>query len=130
MSTEQILMALVGGTGGAEPCGLLMDGYCVALAATEGARHWIEAIGEDQIGQWLEGAGVDPPGAGGLWVLQFDLQDDDEADFPQLIDPSWRCALPDEIAGLIERQSYRASRQTAGNPPVHDGRWTFLGALV
>jgi hypothetical protein len=35
MSTEQILMALVGGTGGAEPCGLLMDGYCVALAGRD-----------------------------------------------------------------------------------------------
>ena len=130
MTTERILMALVGGTGGSEPCGLLMDGFCVALAATEGARHWIECTGEDEVGQWLEGAGVDPPGAGGLWVLTFDLDDEDEADFPTLSAPTWRCALPDEIAGLVERQSYRASGRTPGNPPSHDGRWTFLGALV
>lgn len=130
MTHERILMALVGGTGGVEPCGLLMDGYCIALAATEGARHWIEATGDDQVGQWLEGAGVDPPSAGGLWVLSFDLDDDDEADFPELLDPTWRCAYPDEIAGLIVRQSCRASGQTPPHPPADDGRWTFLGAMV
>lgn len=130
MTTERILMALVGGTGGSDPCGLLGNGWCVALAATEGAQYWIESVGEDEIGDWLSNAGVDPPGAGGLWVLQFDLDDYPEADFPELRDPSWRCALPDEIAGLIERQSCRASGRTPGNPPATDGRWTFLGALV
>lgn len=130
MTPERILMALAGGTGGSEPCGLLIDGFCVALAATEGARGWIESVGEDEVGQWLEGANIDPPRSGGLWVLSFDLDDDDEADFPDLLNPTWRCALPDEIAGLIVRQSCRASGQAPPSPPSDDGRWTFLGAMV
>lgn len=130
MTKERILMALVGGTGGSKPCGLLLDGHCIALAATDGARGLIESVGEDEAGGWLAEAGIDPPGAGGLWVLSFDLDDDEEADFPELLNQSWRCAYPDEIAGLIERQSYRAIGQAPGIPPTDDGRWTFLGAMV
>ena len=130
MSRERILMALVGGTAGDARCGMMTEGFCIPLAATESARGLVESVGEDEIGEWLEGAGVDGPGAGGLWVLSFDLDEEDETEEPIISDPDWRCALPDEIAGLILRQSHRASGQEMPNPPADDGRWTFLGALV
>lgn len=126
--TEKILIAVVGGTAGSEPAGMIEDGYCVPLAATEGAREIIEAEGEDALGSLLDGLDVPAPPMGGLWVLEMEIEE--ASNGPCLLDePTWRHPTATEMAGLLRRQAQRAAGDQR-DPPDDEGRWTYLGALV
>ena len=76
--SEKILIAMVGGSAGDKPCGYMQEGYCCPLAAPNDARACIEAEGENKVAEWLEASGVKPPKAGGLWVLECEVDADDD----------------------------------------------------
>jgi hypothetical protein len=148
---EKILLALTGGSTGTkfESCGLVGDGFpTVPLAATPAVLAIIEAVGTDNFGElWEHVDGTFPP-AGGLWVLECELVDDDDGDTSDddedmmeigrhLRPILWRAPTTEELAALLERQRIRAS---GGNPDSsrliglctqeQDAEWVFQGGIV
>ena len=146
--TEKILLAMTGGCSGPgfKPCGLLEEGFpVVPLAATPAMLAIIEAVGPGSFGElWEHMCPQDPPPTGGLWVLECELENDDDGDVSdededlievgQHIRPVlWREPFADELAALIRKQSLCAD----GRKPVPSGvnewgaaEWVFQGAFV
>lgn len=133
MSTK-ILVAMVGSTaetGGGKSCGMLVQGFCVPLAATPEACRAIETVGDDGLADLLEGDSVGAPKAGGLWVLECTMHKSSEDGCKGYLVEShgWRPPTEGELRGLLQRQLARAHREDP-DPPAGDARWTFIGALV
>jgi hypothetical protein len=130
---DKMLMAMVGGTFNDEPAGLMMGGYCIPLAASGRFTELLEAEGDgDEAAEWLSELEVKPPRAGGLWVIEGELEDaTDETRFNLAISkPRWRTASKAEIEALVARQKVRATRDDEFTVPSGEGRWVFLGARV
>ena len=130
MSREKVLIAATGGLCGDEPSAMLVDGYCVALAATDTMREGvIEAEGEDRFADWLAERVGKHPGAGGLWVLECNLSDT-TGEF-KLTGARWRPPTSDELAALLAAQKSRAAGRKRRIPPEDaPARWVSVGALV
>jgi hypothetical protein len=130
MSREKVLIAATGGISGDEPSAMLVDGYCVPLAATDTMREGvIEAEGEDRFADWLAERVGKHPGAGGLWVLECNLSDT-TGSF-KISGARWRAPTGDEIAALLAAQRSRAAGRTRRIPPEGTpSRWVSVGALV
>jgi hypothetical protein len=139
---EKLLIACVGGTAGLakhgdRPCGLLEQGFCVPLAATEKMMGLVEASGEDTFGEWLQEQGIVSPPAGGLWVLEVEeIIDEDEADDcdeceTQLNGWRWRLPTPREIDGVQCRGLWRVARHQKDVENMElaecSDLWTFVG---
>jgi hypothetical protein len=130
---DKMLMAMVGGTYNDQPAGLMMGGYCIPLAASEKFMEMLEAEGNgDEAAEWLSELEVRPPKAGGLWVVEGELEDaDDDTHFGKSLDkPRWRPASKAEVEALLARQKVRATRDNEFVTPTGEGRWVFIGALV
>ena len=146
--TEKILLACMGGSCGVpfKPCGLVGDGFpTVVLAATPAVKEMIEAVGADHFEELWEHAYPDqPPGAGGLWVLECDLEDDDDGDTSdddedllevgQHLRPVlWRQPTTDELNALLERALQRANAIKVARDEFErskESHWVFDGGLV
>lgn len=135
---EQMLMAMVGAsTPEREPSGFMAQGMCIPLAATPKLLEIVEALGEDAIADWLTDNEVPAPKAGGLWVIECILENE-EADAYDIEIPSWewRQPMPEEIGALMLRadeRSYsikpRSSNTILEHLPLY-ARWVYVGALV
>lgn len=137
--SEKVLAAFIGGFQGVDfskPCGLLDDGCCVPLAATDATREVIEAICESDFANWFVLAEVPAPPTGGLWVAEFELElepvvdsEDFEGEWDQMpVGVQWRMPTPEEMKALFVRQRTRAERSeldVTGCEP-----WVLGGALV
>jgi hypothetical protein len=117
MATEKMLIACTGGVKGigedALPCGMMMPGYFIPLAATVDAREQIEAMGEEDVSDWLGEAEIEPPLTGGLWVAEFDLTDFEQGTSSWEREPlnlTWRTPASAELATLLWAQAKRARR--------------------
>jgi hypothetical protein len=128
---EQMLMAMVGAlTPEGEPSGFMSQGMCIPLAATPKLLEIVEALGEDAVADWLTDNEVPGPKAGGLWVIECILENE-EADAYDIEIPSWKWRQPtiDEIKALQIRAIWRAERYRV--PPMEAPRdWVYVGALV
>lgn len=137
---EKILFAMVGAcTADGKSAGYVSQGMCVPLAATEGARSVIEEMGEDVVADWLQACDLREPGAGGLWVLELEIENVDKENNPftmadyqfDITDSSWRPPTVEELEGVIAKQMHRAQRRDKSAPkPPGTAAWTFIGALV
>lgn len=130
--SDKMLMALVGGTHNDKPAGLMMGGYCIPLAASGKFTEILEAEGDgDTAAEWLNEINVPPPRAGGLWVIEGELQEDIESPLGMtILKPHWRPASKAEVGSLMARQKVRATRDNEHDTPVGEGRWVFIGARV
>lgn len=150
--TEKILLACTGGSTGPEfkACGLVGDGFpCVPLAATPGLLSVIESVGTDNFEEtWDHACPSALPPTGGLWVLECELEDDDDGDVSDedegqlevgrhLRPTLWREPTACELAALLARQRVRAAGEKPESLPVEelcvqeaDAEWVFAGALV
>ena len=129
---EKILFAMVGASDPeGKPSGFMSQGMCIPLAATVEARDVIEAIGEDAAADWFEANDVKQPKAGGLWVAEFEMQEDVDGPQGYSIDScGWRPPTPEELDGLLGRQMARARQDKTAPKPPGAAAWTFIGALV
>jgi len=130
---EQMMMAMVGATNTAgEPRGFMAQGMCIPLAATPKLLEIVEALGEDAIADWLDSNEVPAPKAGGLWVIECVLENE-EADAYNTDISSWKWRQPSEWE--IESLKMRTKERSEGikaNPERVDefSRWVYVGALV
>lgn len=131
--SEKMMIALTGGfRGSREPCGMMEEGFCIPLAATDAVATLIESVGEDCVAELLREADVDEPPAGGIWVAEIDLVASpvDDEDLGAITDVRWRHPTADEWTGLMLKQNARAHGRRDEEPPRGEARWVFSGARV
>jgi len=130
---EQMMMAMVGAMGTAgEHAGFMTQGMCIPLAATPKLLEIVEALGEDAVADWLNDNEVPAPKAGGLWVIECVLENE-EADAYDIDIPSWKWRQPSswEIESLKMRTKERSEGIKSNPERVDDfSRWVYIGALV
>jgi hypothetical protein len=129
---EKILFAMIGASDlKGNSSGYMAQGMCIPLAATEGARSVIEEIGEDMVADWMDANEILPPAAGGLWVAELEISNDQDGPLSYSIDAcDWVTPTEEEIAGLINRQNVRGRLQSIEVCLPFTKVWTFEGALV
>lgn len=129
---EMILFAMVGGSNTEfRPQGLLVEGMCVPIAATEKAKEVIFSIGEESTAQWIADNDIRGPKAGGLWVLELsEIKEDDEAPegwSARLL--RWRHPVENEIGNLLLAQRKKAGEKPE-LPSGGQSNWAYVGAFV
>lgn len=116
-----------------EIVGCLGWATCILLSASQKARMIIENVGDTEFVDWLVDNGAEPPPRGGLWVVEFQAEEDAAA--PRNFwarNIAWRLPTITELEQFLRRQKEHMPKDPEGPLQFYlgDGTWAHDGALI